>query len=224
MLNYNIQNYSRILRMEHSDAMGAFQLGLKRLFDIVFSVIGLIVLSPIMLVFAIILFYDHGPVIFKQERVGYKGKPFTIYKFRTMRTDAPHDVPTHLMQDPDQWLTRSGKFLRKSSLDELPQLWNIAVTHDISIIGPRPALWNQDDLVAEREKYGANDVRPGLTGWAQVNGRDELAIPEKARLDGEYAQNISFAFDVKCFFRTIGSVLRADGYVDGGPEAKKKDK
>ena len=201
----------------------------KSFLDRFLGLLALICLSWLLLIIAVVIMIDDpGPAVFKQKRVGMKknGKItyFNIYKFRTMRTDAPHDVPTHLMQDPDQWLTRSGKFLRKSSLDELPQLWNIAVTHDISIIGPRPALWNQDDLVAEREKYGANDVRPGLTGWAQVNGRDELAIPEKARLDGEYAQNISFAFDVKCFFRTIGSVLRADGYVDGGPEANKKDK
>ncbi len=201
----------------------------KSFLDRFLGLLALICLSWLLLIIAVVIKIDDpGPAVFKQKRVGMKknGKItyFNIYKFRTMRTDAPHDVPTHLMQDPDQWLTRSGKFLRKSSLDELPQLWNIAVTHDISIIGPRPALWNQDDLVAEREKYGANDVRPGLTGWAQVNGRDELAIPEKARLDGEYAQNISFAFDVKCFFNTIGSVLRADGYVDGGPEAKKKDK
>lgn len=201
----------------------------KSFLDRFLGLLALICLSWLLLIIAVVIMIDDpGPAVFKQKRVGMKknGKItyFNIYKFRTMRTDAPHDVPTHLMQDPDQWLTRSGKFLRKSSLDELPQLWNIAVTHDISIIGPRPALWNQDDLVAEREKYGANDVRPGLTGWAQVNGRDELEIPEKARLDGEYAQNISFAFDVKCFFKTIGSVLRADGYVDGGPDADKKDR
>ena len=202
---------------------------IKGFLDRVLGWMALIGLSWLLGIIALVIRIDDpGPAIFRQKRVGIKknGKLtyFNIYKFRTMRSDAPHDVPTHLMTDPDQWLTRVGKFLRRSSLDELPQLWNIAVTHDISIVGPRPALWNQDDLVAEREKYGANDVRPGLTGWAQINGRDELEIEEKARLDGEYARNISFAMDLKCFFRTIGSVIRADGYVDGGPEAKKKDK
>lgn len=133
-----------------------------------------------------------------------------------MKQNAPHDVPTHLLENPDQWVTRIGRFLRKSSLDELPQIWNIAITHDISIVGPRPALWNQDDLVAEREKYGANEVIPGLTGWAQINGRDELEIPEKAKLDGFYAQNCSFSLDVKCFIRTFVSVAKADGYLEGG--------
>ena len=162
---------------------------------------------------------DPGPAIFKQKRVGIKkdGKItyFNIYKFRTMRNDAPHDVPTHLMTDPEQWLTRIGRFLRKSSLDELPQLWNIAVTHDISIIGPRPALWNQDDLIAARDQYGANGVRPGLTGWAQINGRDELPIPEKARLDGEYVRRMSLGFDLRCLLGTVSSVARAEGVVEG---------
>ena len=202
---------------------------IKSVLDRLLGFLGLILLSWLFLLISLaIVIDDPGPAIFSQKRVGIKkdGKLsyFNIYKFRTMRKDAPKDVPTHLMQDPDQWITRVGRFLRKSSLDELPQIWNIAVTHDLSIVGPRPALWNQDDLVAEREKYGTNDVRPGLTGWAQINGRDELEIPEKARLDGEYAQNISFAFDVKCFFRTFTSVLRADGYVDGKPEEKKNEK
>jgi O-antigen biosynthesis protein WbqP len=162
---------------------------------------------------------DPGPVVFKQKRVGIRKNGelsyFNIYKFRTMHLDAPHDVPTHLMTNPEQWTTRVGRFLRRTSLDELPQIWNIAITHDLSLIGPRPALWNQYDLIAERDKYGANDVMPGLTGWAQVNGRDELEIAEKARLDGEYAQNISFAFDCRCLYKTIGSVLRADGVAEG---------
>ena len=201
----------------------------KSFLDRFLGLLALICLSWLLLIIAVVIKLDDpGPAIFKQKRVGMKKDGrityFNIYKFRTMRNDAPHDVPTHMMQDPDKWLIRCGKFLRKSSLDELPQLWNIAITHDISIVGPRPALWNQDDLVAEREKYGANDVRPGLTGWAQVNGRDELEIPEKARLDGEYAQNISFAFDVKCLFRTIGSVIRADGFADGGPKKGKDGK
>ena len=132
-----------------------------------------------------------------------------------MRLNTPHDMPTHLLEDPDKWITRIGRILRRTSLDELPQIWNIAITHDISIIGPRPALWNQYDLIEERDKYGANDVMPGLTGWAQINGRDELPIAEKARLDGEYAQHISFAFDCKCFLKTIASVLRGDGVVEG---------
>ena len=162
---------------------------------------------------------DPGPILFKQKRAGIRKNGelsyFNILKFRTMRVDTPHDVPTHLLENPEQWITHVGKFLRRTSLDELPQLWNIAITHDISIIGPRPALWNQYDLIEKRDKYGANDVLPGLTGWAQVNGRDELTIEEKARLDGEYAQHISFAFDCKCFLKTVFSVLRSDGVVEG---------
>lgn len=199
----------------------------KGFLDRLLGLTGLIVASPLLLLIsAAIVVDDPGPAIFKQKRVGMRKNGeltyFNIYKFRTMRRDAPHDVPTHLMKDPEKWFTRVGKFLRRSSLDELPQLWNIGVSHDISIIGPRPALWNQYDLVEEREKYGANDVMPGLTGWAQINGRDELAIEDKARLDGEYAKNISFGFDVRCFFKTIGSVLRADGYVDGSSDQKKE--
>jgi O-antigen biosynthesis protein WbqP len=187
------------------------------------GILGLICLSWLFLLVALaIVIDDPGPVIFRQRRVGRKKNGeltyFNIYKFRTMKVNTPHDVPTHLMENPNQWVTRIGKFLRKSSLDELPQLWNIAITHDISIVGPRPALWNQDDLVAEREKYGANDVIPGLTGWAQINGRDELEIPEKARLDGYYAQHVSFALDLKCFFRSIISVAKADGFVEGAAE------
>ena len=200
---------------------------IKGLLDRLLGWIGLVLTSWLLLLITVaIKIDDPGPAIFKQKRVGMKKNGeltyFNIYKFRTMRCDAPRDVPTHLMQNPEKWFTRIGRFLRRSSLDELPQLWNIAVTHDISIIGPRPALWNQYDLIAERDKYGANDVMPGLTGWAQINGRDELPIEEKARLDGVYAQNISFSFDMKCFFRTIGSVLRADGYSDGPKEENRK--
>ena len=189
---------------------------MKRLIDIVLSFIGLVVLSPVFLILAIWIKLDSkGPVFFKQKRVG-KGKTyFNILKFRTMRTDAPHDMPTHLLSNPEAFITRSGYFLRKTSLDELPQIWNIFVGQ-MSIIGPRPALWNQYDLIAERDKYGANDVRPGLTGWAQINGRDELEIDEKARLDGEYVQKMGFGMDVKCFFGTILSVLKSDGVVEGG--------
>jgi O-antigen biosynthesis protein WbqP len=148
--------------------------------------------------------------MFRQKRVGKHKTYFEILKFRTMRTDCPKDVPTHLMKDPSRWLTRTGRFLRRTSIDELPQIFNI-LKGDMSIVGPRPALWNQYDLIEERDKYGANDVTPGLTGWAQVNGRDELDIEEKARLDGEYVRNLSFAMDLKCFLRTITAVIRAEG-------------
>ncbi len=188
----------------------------KRILDIVLSLCGILVLSPLYLVLALAIKLDSpGPIFFKQKRVGIHKTYFPILKFRTMRIDTPHDVPTHLLGDPDQWITRVGKFLRKTSLDEIPQIFNIFVGQ-MSVIGPRPALWNQDDLVAERDKYGANDVRPGLTGWAQINGRDELEIDVKARYDGEYVQKMSFLFDVKCFFGTIFSVLRSDGVVEGG--------
>ena len=158
---------------------------------------------------------DPGPIFFTQKRVGKNKKIFKILKFRTMKTSTPHDMPTHLLENPEQYITKVGKFLRKTSLDELPQIFNIFIGQ-MSIIGPRPALWNQDDLIAERDKYGANDVRPGLTGWAQINGRDELEIADKARLDGEYVERMSFLFDCKCFFGTIGSVLKHDGVVEGG--------
>lgn len=196
-----------------------FRIG-KPVLDRLLGLLGLVVLSWLYLLIALaILIDDPGPVLFKQKRVGMRknGKLtyFNILKFRTMKLDTPHDMPTHLLENPDHWITRVGKVLRRTSLDELPQIWNIAVSHDISIIGPRPALWNQEDLITERDKYGANDIMPGLTGWAQVNGRDELEIAEKARLDGEYAKNLSFWFDVKCFFMTIFSVLRSDGVVEG---------
>lgn len=188
----------------------------KRAIDIVMSFLGLIILSPFFLILALLIVIDDpGPVFFTQKRVG-KGKTFfKLHKFRSMKMSTPHDTPTHLLENPDQYITKIGKFLRKSSLDELPQIWDIFVGN-MSIIGPRPALWNQDDLIAERDKYGANDVRPGLTGWAQINGRDELEIPVKAKLDGEYVEKISFGFDCKCFFGTIFSVLKHDGVVEGG--------
>lgn len=167
------------------------------------------------LIAAAIVIDDPGPVLFRQERVGIHKKPFRILKFRTMKMDTPHDVPTHLLKNPDQYITRVGKFLRKTSLDEIPQLFNI-VKGDMSIVAPRPALFSQEDLLEAREQYGANDIRPGLTGWAQINGRDELEITEKARLDGEYVQNISFLFDCRCFFGTFLKVLRHDGVVEGG--------
>jgi O-antigen biosynthesis protein WbqP len=189
---------------------------IKRLIDIILSLIGLIVLSPIYLILIIAIKMDsRGPVLFKQKRVGINKTHFNILKFRTMRIDTPKDTPTHLLGNPEQYITRVGKFLRKTSLDELPQIWNIFVGQ-MSIIGPRPALWNQYDLIAERDKYGANDVPPGLTGWAQINGRDEIPIELKAMLDGEYVEKFSFWMDVKCFFLTIVSVLKSDGVVEGG--------
>ena len=193
-----------------------YQRCVKRIFDIVLSLVGLIVLAIPMLVFALIVKLDSpGPVLFWQKRVGIHKKTFMMPKFRTMYTDTPANMPTHLLSDPQKWITRSGAWFRKLSIDELPQILCI-FTGKMSIIGPRPALWNQDDLIEERDKYGANDVRPGLTGWAQINGRDELEIPVKARLDGEYVQNLSFLFDCRCFFGTIFKVLRHDGVVEGG--------
>ena len=189
---------------------------IKRLFDIVLSLLGLTVLSPVFLILIIAIKLDSkGPVLFKQKRIGIMKTHFYIMKFRTMRIDTPKDTPTHMLENPDQYITKMGKFLRKTSLDELPQIWNIFVGQ-MSIIGPRPALWNQYDLIEERDKYGANDVPPGLTGWAQINGRDELAIDVKAKLDGEYVEKISFCMDVKCFLGTIVSVVKSDGVVEGG--------
>lgn len=193
-----------------------YQRCVKRIFDIVLSLVGLIVLAIPMLVFSLIVKLDSpGPVLFWQKRVGIHKKTFMMPKFRTMYTDTPANMPTHLLSDPQKWITRSGAWFRKLSIDELPQILCI-FTGKMSIIGPRPALWNQDDLIEERDKYGANDVRPGLTGWAQINGRDELEIPVKARLDGEYVQKLSFLFDCRCFFGTIFKVLRHDGVVEGG--------
>lgn len=191
----------------------------KRLIDIILSLIGLIVLSFIFLIIIIAIKLDsRGPVLFKQKRVGINKTHFNILKFRTMRIDTPKDTPTHLLENPDQYITKMGKFLRKTSLDELPQIWNIFVGQ-MSIIGPRPALWNQYDLIEKRDKYGANNVPPGLTGWAQINGRDELPIELKAKLDGEYVQNINLWMDVRCFFGTIISVIKTDGVVEGGTGA-----
>ena len=188
----------------------------KRMIDFTLSLIGLIVLLPLFLIISIIIkITSPGPIFFKQKRVGIHKTYFNILKFRTMRIDTPKDCPTHLLQDPEQYITSIGKFLRKTSLDELPQIINILVG-DMSIIGPRPALWNQFDLIEERDKYGANDVMPGLTGWAQINGRDELEIDVKAKLDGEYVERLSFAFDLKCFIGTITSVLKSEGVVEGG--------
>lgn len=193
----------------------------KRFFDIIFSLLGMIILSPLFLCVALaIKIDDGGPVFFKQKRVGANKSHFWLYKFRSMKTNTP-DVPTHLFNEPEKYISRVGGVIRKLSIDELPQLWNI-FRADMSIIGPRPALWNQDDLIAERDKYGANDIRPGLTGLAQISGRDELEIPIKAKLDGEYVATLNsggfkgFAMDIKCFVGTIFSVLKSDGVVEGG--------
>lgn len=189
---------------------------LKRVIDFILSLIGLIVLSPVFIILCIWIKLDSkGSIFFRQKRVGKNKKHFNILKFRTMYIDTPKDMPTHMLSNPDQYITKAGKFLRKTSLDELPQIINI-LKGEMAIIGPRPALWNQDDLIAERDKYGANDIKPGLTGWAQINGRDELEIDVKAALDGEYVRRMSFPFDVKCFFGTITSVLKHEGVVEGG--------
>ncbi|MDT2761820.1 sugar transferase [Aerococcus urinaeequi] len=188
----------------------------KFISDFLLSLLALVILMPIFLIIAIWIKLDSpGPVFFRQKRVGKNKEYFEIYKFRSMRTDTPADMPTHLLNDPTAFITKSGHFLRKTSLDELPQIINI-VKGEMAIIGPRPALWNQYDLIAERDKYGVNGVRPGLTGWAQINGRDELEIPIKAKLDGDYVNNISLWFDIRCFFGTIVSVLKSDGVVEGG--------
>lgn len=195
---------------------GTYEKYIKRPADIVLSFCGLVILSPLYLVLALaVLIDDPGPVFFTQKRMGKDRSYFFLHKFRTMKMSTPHDMPTHMLVNPDQYITRIGKFLRMSSLDELPQIWDI-FRGKMSVIGPRPALWNQADLIFEREKYRANDVTPGLTGWAQINGRDELEIPAKARLDGEYVRRISFLFDCRCFMGTVFSVVRRDGVVEGG--------
>ncbi|MFP3920043.1 sugar transferase, partial [Lysinibacillus telephonicus] len=185
------------------------------------SFIGIILLSPIFLILCIAIKLEtRGPIFFKQKRIGINKTYFNILKFRTMKIDTPKDTPTHLLENPEQYITKVGRFLRRTSLDELPQIWNIFVGQ-MSIIGPRPALWNQIDLIAERDKYKANDILPGLTGWAQINGRDELPIKVKAQLDGEYVEKISLWMDVKCFFLTIVKVLKRDGVYEGGTGALK---
>lgn len=188
----------------------------KRPLDFLLALLALVALSvPMLIVALVVKFSSKGPILFWQKRVGLNKETFMMPKFRSMYTETPSDMPTHLLTDPSRWITPVGKILRKTSLDELPQLL-VILTGKMSFIGPRPALWNQDDLVAERDKYGANDVRPGLTGWAQINGRDELPIPVKARLDGEYVEKISFTMDVKCLFGTVKAVLFGKGVVEGG--------
>ena len=194
---------------------------IKRIIDILLSGLAIIILSPLLLILCIAIKLDSpGPIFFTQKRVGIHKTYFQIYKFRTMRTDTPKDMPTHMLANPKHNIKKTGRFPRNTSLDELPQNSNI-FKGDMSIVGPRPALWNQDDLVAERDKYGANDVTPGLTGWAQINGRDELEIPVKAKLDGEYVKKYGFTMDVRCFFGTFLSVLRQDGVVEGGTGSMK---
>lgn len=194
---------------------------IKRGLDIFLSFFAIILLAlPMLIVAVVIKIDDPGPAIFKQKRVGKDKKLFKLYKFRSMKMNTP-ELPTHLLKNPEQYISKVGKFIRKTSIDELPQLFNILIGQ-MSIIGPRPALWTQADLIAERDQYGANDIRPGLTGWAQINGRDELDIETKARLDGEYAENLSFAFDLKCFFGTVKAVLKSEGVVEGEVEKKEE--
>lgn len=193
-----------------------FYLKFKRICDFISAFFGLLILFPLFLILTILIKVDSkGPVLFKQKRVGRQKKYFYILKFRTMRIDTPKDVPTHLLENPNQWITKMGKFLRKTSLDELPQIINV-LKGNMSLIGPRPALWNQYDLIEERDKYNVNIIYPGLTGYAQINGRDELSIFEKAKLDGYYAKNISLSLDLKIFLKTIKSIFKSDGVIEGG--------
>lgn len=195
---------------------------IKRILDVIVSMIAIILLSPFFAVVIIIIKLESkGPVLFKQKRIGKDKKEFYIYKFRTMRADTPKDMPTHMLRNAEAYITKSGKIFRKTSIDELPQIINI-LKGQMSIIGPRPALWNQDDLIEERDKYNANSIRPGLTGWAQVNGRDELEIPIKAKYDGEYVEKMSFLFDIKIFLKTIIKVFKHDGVVEGKVEKEKE--
>ncbi len=196
----------------------------KKILDRVLALLGLIILSPLFLLLMLAIKLDSkGPVFFKQKRVGIYKSHFFILKFRTMRIDTPKDTPTHLLSNPKQYITKMGGFLRKTSLDELPQIINI-LKGDMAIVGPRPALWNQYDLIAERDKYGANDILPGLTGWAQINGRDELPIDVKARLDGEYVQKMGFLMDLRCLLGTVVSVAKQEGVVEGGTGELEKNK
>ena len=201
---------------------------IKRIFDIILSFVGLLVLSPIFVALSIWIYLDDpGPIFFSQRRIGKSKRYFKLHKFRSMKMCTPHDRPTHMLDNPEQYITKAGKFIRAHSLDELPQIWDIFIGN-MSIIGPRPGLWNQDLLTAERDKYGANDIKPGLTGWAQINGRDELEIPAKAKLDGDYTIILknggmkAFSFDIRCFLGTIFSVLRSEGVVEGGTGEMKK--
>ena len=201
---------------ESQHRAGVYEKYIKRGLDVILSFGGLVVLSPVFLILAVAIYIDDpGPVLFTQKRVGKNKQYFKLHKFRSMKMCTPHDKPTHMLENPEQYITRVGKFLRAHSLDELPQIWDIFIGN-MSVIGPRPGLWNQDLLTAERDKYGANDVKPGLTGWAQINGRDELEIPEKAKLDGEYVEKLSFGFDMRCFLGSVGVFGGDDSVVEGG--------
>lgn len=201
---------------------GLYERVVKRCFDVVLSVIGLVVLSPVFVIISLwIIIDDPGPVLFTQKRIGQDKKYFKLHKFRSMKMSTPHDKPTHMLENPEQYLTKVGKFIRAHSLDELPQIWDIFIGN-MSVIGPRPGLWNQDLLIACRDEYGANDIKPGLTGWAQINGRDELEISAKAKLDGEYCQNLNIYFDIKCFFGSLGVFVRDRNVVEGGTGEIKK--
>lgn len=215
---------------ETNHKIGVYEKCVKRIIDIILSFGGLVVLSPMFAILALwIVIDDPGPVLFTQKRIGKDKQYFRLHKLRSMRMDAPHDKPTHMLENPEQYITRSGRFIRAHSLDELPQIWDIFVGN-MSIIGPRPALWNQDVLTAERDKWGANDIKPGITGWAQINGRDELEIPVKAKFDGEYSDRLktggfgAFVFDCKCFIGTVFSVAKSDGVVEGGTGEMKKSR
>ena len=199
---------------EHGEGM--YEKYIKRGLDVILSFGGLVVLSPVFLILAVAIYIDDpGPILFTQKRTGKNKQYFKLHKFRSMKMSTPHDKPTHMLENPEQYITKVGKFLRAHSLDELPQIWDIFIGN-MSVIGPRPGLWNQDLLTAERDKYGANDVRPGLTGWAQINGRDELEIPEKAKLDGEYCEKLSLGMDSKCFLGRVGVFGGDDSVVEGG--------
>ena len=207
---------------EVTRAAGFYERNIKRPFDLICSFFGLIILAPFFLFISIAIFVDDpGPILFTQKRLGKDKQYFALHKFRTMKVSTPHDVPTHMLEDPEFYITRVGKWLRKMSLDELPQIWDIFIGN-MSIVGPRPGLWNQDVLAAERDLYGANKVIPGLTGWAQVNGRDELEIKDKAKLDGEYVKKLCFKTDVLCILMTIANVLKHTGVMEGGTGAMKK--
>lgn len=201
---------------ESSHQAGFYEKYIKRGLDVILSFGGLVILSPVFLILAVAIYIDDpGPILFTQKRVGQNKKYFKLHKFRSMKMCTPHDKPTHMLENPEQYITKVGKFLRAHSLDELPQIWDIFIGN-MSVIGPRPGLWNQDLLTAERDKYGANDVRPGLTGWAQINGRDELEIPDKAKLDGEYVEKLSLGMDIRCFLGSVGVFGGDDSVVEGG--------
>lgn len=201
---------------------GAYEKVFKRVFDVILSFFGLLFLSPVFFFLSLwIIIDDPGPVLFTQKRIGKNKQYFKLHKFRSMKMCTPHDKPTHMLENPEQYITKAGKFIRSHSLDELPQIWDIFIGN-MSVIGPRPGLWNQDLLTAERDKYGANDIRPGLTGWAQINGRDELEIPVKAELDGYYCKNLSIGMDLKCFFGSLGVFKGDKSVVEGGTGEMKR--